>query len=423
MKLKRNLISKGLKFLPIPLLMVTVFLPLNVCAQSWKWIAFGDTRNNKPEHREVLESIVENTPDYKFIINVGDVVDHGDIESEWIDWYNTTTNALGDLEQDQIPPKYISTPGNHDATETPEGLENWNKYLSGQVQQYGNEGKFFTFDYENARFIILDSDKSSKTGTQLTMMMDAIQNNPKKWLFVITHRPIFDFGPYSYNDDIHDTWGDPLYQYGCDIIFVGHDHFYLRTKKMELNGNINPPLDPEKGTTQVITANGGASLKDIDPEKDGNGYIVETYIKDHGYTELTMTPDTLHLRHILKNGTVFDEAIFMPNLKESISSFDDMNGMQLIPPTFQLYQNYPNPFNSNTTISYILSQTEQASLKVYNIKSEIVTILEDEIMNVGLHQNNWNSLDLNGNVLSSGIYFCRLQSGYKVKTVKMILTR
>jgi len=53
-------------------------------AQSWKWVAFGDTRNNKPEHRQVLQSIIANTPDYKFIINTGDVVDHGDIESEWI---------------------------------------------------------------------------------------------------------------------------------------------------------------------------------------------------------------------------------------------------------------------------------------------------------------------------------------------------
>jgi len=120
----------------------------------------------------------------------------------------------------------------------------------------GTMENIFTFDYENARFLVLDSDKSPRAGAQLDMMMNAIQNNRKTWLFVITHYPIFDFGTYSYNDDIHDTWGIPLYQYGCDILFVGHDHFYLRTKKLELNGDINPPLDLEKGTVQINSSNG-----------------------------------------------------------------------------------------------------------------------------------------------------------------------
>ena len=49
--------------------------------EPWKFIVYGDTRNNPPrrQHSEVLQSIVAITPDYKFIINVGDIVDHGEI--------------------------------------------------------------------------------------------------------------------------------------------------------------------------------------------------------------------------------------------------------------------------------------------------------------------------------------------------------
>ena len=405
----------------VQLVMMTAIFNQNLFAQSWQWIAFGDTRNDKPEHKQVLQSIMANTPDYKFIINVGDVVDHGDIESEWIDWYNTTTSVLGDLGQDQIPPKYMAIPGNHDATETTEGLANWNKYLPGQVEQFGNEGKFFTFDYENARFIIMDSDKSSKTGAQLTMMMNAIQNNPKTWLFMITHRPIFEFGPYSYRDDLHNEWGVPLYQYGCDFIFMGHDHFYLRTKKLELDGNINPPLDPEKGTVQVITANGGASLKDINPEKDGNGYIVAAYIKDHGYTELTVMDDSLRLRHILKDGTVFDEVFYKPNPKPGSTGIDENAASDVTPLTYQLSQNYPNPFHSNTKIFYQLPRSSQVEITVFDVLGREVALLMNENQPAGAHTVEWRANDNYDMNLPGGVYFYRLRAGSFIKTMKMVL--
>ncbi len=90
---------------------------------------------------------------------------------------------------------------------------------------------------------------------------------------------------------------------------------------------------------------------------------------------------------------------------------------------FNLYQNYRNPFNSNTTFFYSLSQSEHVSLKVYNIKSEIVAILVDDILDNGLNKHVWNAIDLNGNDLPSGIYFCSLKAGSNVKRIKMILTR
>ena len=198
---------------PVYLFFFITIVAANGFGQTWQWIAFGDTRNNKSEHKEVLQSMIANTPDYKFIINVGDVVDHGNVLSEWQSWNATTVEVLGSLGQDQIPPKYMATPGNHDATETATGLTNWNTYLPGQLNLYGNEGKFFVFDYENARFVIMDSDKSAMSGAQYTMLLDTIKNNPKTWLFAFWHHPIFDFGEKSYEDEIHDTWGIPLYQY------------------------------------------------------------------------------------------------------------------------------------------------------------------------------------------------------------------
>ncbi|MFB0516312.1 MAG: metallophosphoesterase, partial [Candidatus Neomarinimicrobiota bacterium] len=285
---------------------------------AWKWIAYGDTRSNDDDHRAVLQAIVDSTPDYRFIINVGDVVADGTNIDDWNTWQLACDEVLGGTGQDQIPPQYMACPGNHDKLDIPSGLTNWHTYLPGQSQQYGNDGKYFVLDYENARIIIMDSDASPQTGEQYDMLMEAIENNPKQWLFTIWHHPIFDFGPKEYEDRIHDTWGIPLYQNGCDIMFMGHAHYYVRSKKLGLNGDMHTPVDSARGTVQLVTGNGGAPLYSVDPNADGNGYMVENYISQYGYTELTVDGDTLRLRHILTDGTVFDSTYYTPNPKSTM---------------------------------------------------------------------------------------------------------
>ncbi|MCK5332189.1 MAG: metallophosphoesterase, partial [Candidatus Marinimicrobia bacterium] len=395
--------------------------------EPWKFIAYGDTRNNPPrsQHSEVLQSIMVNTPDYKFIINVGDVVDHGEIASEWEGFYQQTSSILGNFVQDQNPPKYLTAPGNHDNTEISAGLANWNNYLSGQVQQYGNQGKFFTFDYENARFVILDSDRSSMTGVQYAMLMDAIQNNPKPWLFAIWHHPIFDFGEKTYEDGIHDTWGIPLYQNGCDIIFAGHSHYYVRTKKLELNGVKNPPLDPENGTVQVVSGNGGAPIDIPDPSNDGNGYMVAGYSSNdthYGYTEMAVGLDTLRLIHYLRDGTILDQAVYIPNSKTYDLGLDH-SSPETVPIEFGLYQNYPNPFNSSTLMKYDIPEDCHIKLNIYDLKGRFINSVVNGYQPAGKHELIWNGLNFNGSRVASGVYFYQLTAAEYSEGKKLILLR
>ncbi|MGA1871372.1 MAG: hypothetical protein ACMUJM_22810 [bacterium] len=151
-------------------------------------------------------------------------------------------------------------------------------------------------------------------GEQLNMLRDAIDNNPKTWLFAVWHHPIFPFGAKSYEDQIHDEWGIPLYEGGADIIFMGHAHYYVRSKKLELNGQEHPLVDAERGTVQIITGNGGASLYSI--SLGDNEYMMEGSTDDYGCTELTVEGEILTLRHITDDGVVVDEAIYPPNPKK-----------------------------------------------------------------------------------------------------------
>ena len=88
----------------------------SIFSQSWKFIVYGDTRTDDVAHRYVLESIMKNSPDYKFIINVGDVVETGSLRSDWQIWQAACDEILGGTGQDYEPPLYMACPGNHDGT-------------------------------------------------------------------------------------------------------------------------------------------------------------------------------------------------------------------------------------------------------------------------------------------------------------------
>jgi len=95
---------------------------------------------------------------------------------------------------------------------------------------------------------------------------------------------------------------------------------------------------------------------------------------------------------------------------------------------FKLNQNYPNPFNSTTTIPFTVygkRKTENrplhTTLSIYNILGQKVKVLVDEMKSSGYYQAIWDGTDKEGNEVSSGIYFYRLQAGEFVQTKKMLL--
>ena len=83
-----------------------------------------------------------------------------------------------------------------------------------------------------------------------------------------------------------------------------------------------------------------------------------------------------------------------------------------------LNQNYPNPFNPSTTISYILAETTQVSLKVYDVLGKEVTTLVDEEKVSGQYEVNFTDTNL-----SSGIYYYTLKTDGNVLTRKMLLIK
>ncbi|RJP63558.1 MAG: T9SS C-terminal target domain-containing protein [Ignavibacteriales bacterium] len=97
------------------------------------------------------------------------------------------------------------------------------------------------------------------------------------------------------------------------------------------------------------------------------------------------------------------------------------NEIKLIPGNFELYQNYPNPFNPVTKIKFTLPNVETSymtSLRIYNILGkEIITLINEELP-AGEYE-----VEVDGNSLSSGIYFYRLMYNSFSSSKKMVLTK
>jgi len=91
-----------------------------------------------------------------------------------------------------------------------------------------------------------------------------------------------------------------------------------------------------------------------------------------------------------------------------------------IPDKFELKQNYPNPFNPITVISYQLSVSSFATLKVYDILGKEVAILVNEKQNAGSYNYQFSTINYQ---LSSGIYFYKLTTDGFSDTKRMVLIK
>jgi hypothetical protein len=85
---------------------------------------------------------------------------------------------------------------------------------------------------------------------------------------------------------------------------------------------------------------------------------------------------------------------------------------------FRLYQNFPNPFNPITHLSFLLAHPSHVALTVLDVTGREVAVLLDGRLPAGTHEVEW---DGGGN--SSGVYFCRFQSGEGIQVEKMILLK
>jgi len=94
-----------------------------------------------------------------------------------------------------------------------------------------------------------------------------------------------------------------------------------------------------------------------------------------------------------------------------------------VPSQVALGGNYPNPFNPITTISFSLDRNGPVTLRVYDVRGQLVRTLVDDVRTSGAHSIDWNGRDERGRTAEAGVYLYRLEAGGKVLQDKMTLVK
>lgn len=243
---------------------------------------------------------------------------------------------------------------------------------------------------------------------------------------------VFDSGVILHTIDSGKTW-----QFYDNLTDIGRAVYFIDS----LNGYIvgsNPPFF--NGVIKV-TSDGGSSwlthylsgtwLNDIIFTDDSTGWVVG----DYGFIWHT-TNRGLNWTKVESNTTSNLYKIFFFNegktgyilgANRTLLKYDKIvdvkeknNPIEL---SFKLCQNYPNPFNSATQIEFQIPERELVSLTIYDLfGKEVITLLEEE-KKPGNYTVIWDAKDKFGNVVSSGIYFYRLNSISMSQTRKLIFIK
>jgi len=93
------------------------------------------------------------------------------------------------------------------------------------------------------------------------------------------------------------------------------------------------------------------------------------------------------------------------------------------PDKFTLSQSYPNPFNPTCEIGYALLTDCRVMLSIYNMLGQKVRVLVDQYQEAGYKSVTWDGKDDQGQEVTSGVYFYRLDADDFTQTHKMILMK
>jgi hypothetical protein len=94
-----------------------------------------------------------------------------------------------------------------------------------------------------------------------------------------------------------------------------------------------------------------------------------------------------------------------------------------IPPVPLYVACSPNPFNPLTNFEFRVPRDGRVSLKVYDVRGQLMATVVDESLQQGFHRRRWDGRDDDGRRLASGVYLYSIESGGFANTGKVVLLK
>jgi hypothetical protein len=192
--------------------------------------------------------------------------DTGQVESQWRRFKNQLA-PLGDI-------PFFPVPGNHDVL-------GGNGRPNPQLERIYREtwgDLYYSFDYRNAHFVVLDTDyrtESGRIGTEQIQWLeeDLGKNRDKDHIFVFFHRPLANL---ENRGALHRLF----VQYGVRAVFYGHWHHY--------------EYQEEGGIGYAMTNATGSMGTDI-PEAGNFHHFILASVRDRDFRFAIVKADSIEM--------------------------------------------------------------------------------------------------------------------------------
>lgn len=206
--------------------------------------------------------------------------------SDFRSYYDTTWG--------RFKAKTKPTPGNHETYSSPP-LAGYKGYFGSIATPNGKT--YYSWDMGNWHFVALDSNESSKPGSeQAEWLKRDLAANQKGCVAGYFHHPRWSSGSHGNNTSSAGLW-DVFVANKADLVLTGHDHHYERFKPLNAAGLPDP-----NGTRSVIGGGGGAPLYKV----TANPAVTEFAKSTHGVLKLTLTDSTYSWQLIGLDGGAID---------------------------------------------------------------------------------------------------------------------
>jgi hypothetical protein len=222
----------------------------------FSFVVIGDTRSGGDNYSSLVRRAMEYKPN--FVVNTGDMI-FLPAQTLWADFWQRSK---------PITVPYFLTVGNHDV-DAFMGEDLYKK----EVDLPGNK-LYYSFTVGGSLFVCLDSNipgqEEKITDGQYKWLERELSTSGYEHKFVFVHHPLYpEKGKGNYYGDSLDKYPterdslEALFaKYKVNIVFVGHEHLYLR-KVVD-------------GIVHIITGGGGAPLYAGDKEGGFYHFIVVT---------------------------------------------------------------------------------------------------------------------------------------------------
>jgi 3',5'-cyclic AMP phosphodiesterase CpdA len=156
----------------------------------------------------------------------------------------------------------------------------------------------YSFDYQGARVIVLNSAESTRFAEQAAWLESRLKDNRNRWTIVAFHHPVFSVAGDRDNPALREAWKPLFDKYGVDLVLTGHDHTYGRGENLIDGG----PRRDDAGTVYVVSVS-GPSMNEVGKERT---WATRTGANLQLYQVVTVSSQSLRLEARTITGQLFD---------------------------------------------------------------------------------------------------------------------